>query len=53
MNFRVSLCICTERSDSDRDCVDSVGHFETGYSKSFSFHKSSGRQVLLFPPLYR
>ena len=29
MNFRVSLSICTERLDSDRDCVDSVGHFET------------------------
>ena len=29
MNFRVSLSICTECLDSDRDCVDSVGHFET------------------------
>ena len=30
MNFRIHLFICTECSDSDRDCVDSVGHFETG-----------------------
>ena len=30
MNFRISLSNCTKSLDSDRDCIDSVGYFETG-----------------------
>lgn len=60
MNFRTGLFICTERSDSDRDCVDSVGHFETSaflspsptVSHEFSL-KLPGEASPTFPPLYR